>query len=303
MKKYGIAFAAAIAAGICGSAWAQPSSRGENDAAALINLITADEAAILVGGAESVTGSGIVRVDETAFQAGAGLITFSEQALGTSNPVYTPADYGGDAADPDVTFAGFFAGQSLGDSSTCPAGAALTGCVIGTATGPLSLDPASPTTQIVNDGANPTSPVLSGSPTFNGPIAILFDQDVAGVGLEGGFFDNVGGTAITAFARDGTVLGSVLNEGTAIEFLGLVTADESNSIAGLLFSLVGAESAGFAIDNLRFGLAGDVVGPGPGPGPGGPPTPAQPVPALGGWALLLLAMGAGLIGWIAIIRR
>jgi hypothetical protein len=285
----GTLVAAAWLALAAGAAQAQTTRGTGEDTTA--NTITAGEAAALLGGG----GGGVIRIDESAFQAGSGLITFSELPLGTNNPVYAPATYGGAGDDPQVSFGGFFQGQSLGDASTCPPGAALSGCVIGDATAPLAFAPGAPVTMIVNDGANPTSPVLSGSPTFNGPIAILFDSDVAGVGLDGGFFDNVGGTAITAFARDGSVIGSVLNEETEIEFLGLVTADGSDTIAGLLFSLVGAESAGFAIDNVRFGT-GDVVQP------PGPPAPPEPVPTSGPLALLLLLLGLCFVA-IASTRR
>ncbi len=212
--------------------------------------------------------AGIIKVDTGAFTAQAGLITFSEKSLGTTNPVYNPSDYGGLAGAPVVSFGGYFTGQSMGAPADCPAGAALTGCVTGSPTGSLSLAVASPSTSIVNDGANPTSPVLSGSPTFNGPIAVLFSVDLAGVGLDGGFFNAIGGTAITAFDRSGNLLGSVANQALGIEFLGLVTSDGSASIAGLLFSLVGDEPAGFGIDNLRFGTAGQVIVPGAVPEPG-----------------------------------
>lgn len=280
--------------------YAQPSSRSSDPAhEPLVQTVPATELTALLGAGDGAGGPGVVRIDETAFQAGSGLLTFSEFPLGSSNPVYAPGDYGGGATSPNVSFGGFFAGQMLGDAGTCPAGAALTGCVIGSASAPLTLDPASPPTSIVNDSANPTSPVLSGSPLFNGPIAILFDTDQAGVGLEGGYFDDMGGVAITAYARDGTVLGSVVNEEIGIEFLGLVTADGSNRIAGLLFSLVGAESAGFAIDNVHFGTAGVVVPPGPGPGT---PPAYQPVPAIGNSALVLMALLLGLMGFIAIRR-
>lgn len=131
----------------------------------------------------------VIRITEANFVAGSGLITFSEVGfpVGTVNPTYTAAQYGGGVGSPTVTFEGFFTGQALGTALTCPAGAALTGCVVGSPTGPLSLDAAAPNTSIVNDGAVPTSPVLSGTPVFNGPIAILFSVDVAGVGLQGGF--------------------------------------------------------------------------------------------------------------------
>ena len=124
----------------------------------------------------------IVKIDESAFTANAGLITFSEFAQGTNNPTYSPNDYGGDPlTSPTVTFGGYYDGQSLGDAASCPPGARVSGCVIGTPTGTLALDSNSPATFITGDGANPTSPVLSGTPTFNGAFSVLFDRDLSGV--------------------------------------------------------------------------------------------------------------------------
>ncbi len=227
--------------------------------------------------------AGIIRVTEGNFVAGSGLITFSEFSGGTVNPTYAPGDYGGGAGSPTVTFDGYFSGQMLSATpgTDCP-GAAASACVVGNPTDPLSLDAASPDTSIVSDGANPTSPVLSGSPIFNGPIAILFDTDQVGVGFDGGYFNAVASTGITAFARDGTLLGTVANTGLGIEFLGLVTDDGSAQIAGVFLDLVGAEPAGFAIDNVRFGVAGQVVVPG-----------EVPAPA----ALGLLGFGLVGLGW------
>lgn len=236
--------------------------------------------ALLASGAAN---AGVIKIDETAFTADAGLITFSEFSVGTVNPTYNPSDYGGAAGSPVVTFGGFFMGQSLGGAGDCPAGAALSGCVIGSPTGPLTLDPNSPVTKIAGDGANPTSPVLSGTPTFNGAISVFFDTDLAGVGLDGGYFNAIGGTAITAFDRAGNVIGAVQNEALGIEFLGLVTDNNANSIAGLQFSLIGAEPAGFAIDNLRFGYGDQVTPP-----PVGVPEPGT---------LALLGLGLAGLGF------
>ncbi len=204
----------------------------------------------------------IIRVQQSAFTAAAGLITFSEFAGGTSNPTYAPATYGGGAGAPTVTFGGFFTGQALGNAGTCPAGAALTGCVVGSPTGPLSLDPSSPATFIADDGAQTNSPILSGNPLYNGPIAIKFSVPQVGVGLDGGYFNAVASTAITAFDANGNVIGQVANTQEGVEFLGLVTSDNSATISGLLFSLVGDEPAGFDVDSIRFGVAGQVINPG-----------------------------------------
>lgn len=210
--------------------------------------------------ASMTVNAAIVRIDAAAFTPQAGLITFSEMALGTMNPVYSPGDYGGGATAPTVSFGSYFSGQSI-SAGACGPGASPTGCVTGTPTGPLSLAPGAAGAFIISDSANPTSPVLSGTPNFNGPIAILFNVGLAAVGLDGGYFDGIGGTSITAFAFDGSILGTISNEGLGIEFLGLATQDGSATIAGLLFSLSGNEPAGFAIDNVRFGTAGQVVIP------------------------------------------
>lgn len=210
--------------------------------------------------ATSATAS-ITKVTAGNFNAGSGLITFSEFSVGSQNPFYTAADYGGQAGvSPDVSFGGWFTGQMLSTSpgTDCP-GAAASACIIGSPSTPLSLDPDSPKTVIVGDNANPTSPVLSGTPRFNGGIAVLFSTDQYGVGFDGGFFDNVGSTAITAFDRNGNLLGSVVNTTTGIEFLGLVTNGNTANIAGVFLDLVGTERAGFAIDNLRFASTPDQV--------------------------------------------
>ena len=215
----------------------------------------------------------VLRVGEANFRADAGLITFGELPLHTANPVYTPQNYGGIGSGATVSFGGFFQGQSLGTAQTCPIGAALTGCIQGNPLGSLTLDQNSPSTFIVKDIDNPTSPVLSGYPIFNGAISILFSENIAAVGLTGGYFNTIGATAITAFSRDGSRLGAVSNNSLGIEFLGLVSGDGSNLIAGLQFSLIGSEPAGFAIDNLRFGRTTQVDLP------ASIPTPPIPTPS------------------------
>ncbi|WP_116132115.1 VPLPA-CTERM sorting domain-containing protein [Tropicimonas sp. IMCC34043] len=224
----------------------------------------------------------VVRVAEGDFQAAAGLITFSEFSLGTVNPTYLPADYGS-VTGPTVSFGGWFLGQSLSATPAvdCP-GAAATACVVGTPTAGLSLDPLAQNTFITTDGSAPNSPVLSGSPTFNGPIAILFSEDQYGVGFDAGYFNAAASTGITAFDRDGNILGTVANVGLGIEFLGLVSQDAD--IAGVFLDLVGSEPAGFAVDSIRFGTRQQVT------------VPSVPLPA----GLPLLASGLVAIG---LLRR
>ncbi len=223
--------------------------------------------------------SGIITLSDSNFKSGSGVITFSEFTVGTVNPYYTPSEYGGDSSDPSVSFAGWFEGQSLSGtpSDDCP-GAAPSACIVGQASEPLSLDLDSPDTFITLDGANPTSPVLSGTPQFNGGIAVLFSEDQFGVGFDGGYFDAVTSTAITAFDREGNLIGSVSNTLTGIEFLGLATDDGTASIAGVFLDLVGNEPAGFAIDNIRFGQVADID----------VEVTGTPIPEPSSWAILCL---------------
>jgi hypothetical protein len=224
----------------------------------------------------------VIRVPSASFVAGAGVITFDGSG---TNPTYNPSDYGGGAGSPVVMTGGWFMGQSLSltPGVDCPGGAP-SACVIGSITGPLTLDPLSPNVFITGDGANPTSPVLSGTPTFNGPISVWFDIDQYGVGFDGGFFNAVGSTGIRAFDRAGNILGTVSNNDLGIEFLGLVTDNGLAQIAGVQLTLTGAEPAGFAIDNLRFGRVGQVVVP------GAIPEPATWLQMIAGFGLVGAAM-------------
>jgi hypothetical protein len=192
----------------------------------------------------------VIRIDREAFQPDAGMITFSEFPLGTTDPAYLPEYYGGMAGGVTVTFGGFFAGQAIASRAECPPGAVSTGCVAGTPVAPLKLDQTAPVTFVAEDGSNPRSPSLSGSPRFNGPISMLFDVDVAGVGLAGGYFNALEATAILAFDRNGRLIGGVRNIELGMEYMALVTEDGANRIAGLQFALVGNEMAGFGIDDL-----------------------------------------------------
>ncbi|MCZ8146779.1 MAG: PEP-CTERM sorting domain-containing protein [Roseomonas sp.] len=230
---------------------------------------------------------GVVRLSEGQFRAGAGRITFSEVPRGTRNPVYTPEMYGGRPNDPTVRFGGYLLGRRLGGFGECPRGAAATGCLAGTPRMPLQIDPdAPPAFTAFDDTPSIRDVQISGSPLWNGPIAILFSRDIAGVGLLGGWFDAAGGTAITVYDRQGMSLGRAENRTEGREFLALATADLGQRIAALEFHLVGREPGGFGIDNIRFGDSEQVDVPGvtpprpPEPQRAPPPPPPPPLPPL-----------------------
>ena len=201
----------------------------------------------------------LVNLGPGSFTPLAPTIGFDEVPLGTVNPVYTFAAVP-TLGSMTVSFGGNFIGQAAGGGPPVT----LTDHTP-TVGSPLALDPASPHTFTASDGSNPTSPVLSGTPTFNGPISMLFSKPVAGVGLTGGYFDAVHSTTIEAYDSMGNVLGNLTNSTLGLEFYGLADASGANVIAGLSFFITGPEPAGFAIDNVTFGAKDVIRNPTPEP--------------------------------------
>ncbi|WP_439577812.1 PEP-CTERM sorting domain-containing protein [Elioraea sp.] len=247
-------------------------------AAPLLALLLVAGLAQGAGAQEAGAQEAVVRIEERAFRAGAGRITFSEVPLRTPNPVYPPSLYRGGPDSPTVRFGGHFRGRRLGTRAECPPTVRLSGCLVGAPSGPLALDPGAPQVMTLPNVGVPgsDSPELGGTPTWNGPIAVLFDRDLAAVGLQGGYFDTPRGVAVTVYDRQGRVLGRTINRGTGFEFMGLATRDLAPRIAGLEFHLVGPEPAGFGIDNLRFGAPEQVDLPGVRPPPRDPPPARAP---------------------------
>jgi hypothetical protein len=211
-------------------------------------------AGLLTTGGASAT---LVNLGPGSFTPAASVITFSEVPVGTVNPTYNFTALPG-LGNVTVSFGGFFQGQAI-------TGGFPVTLSDNTPSNPLALQPGTATT--VNDGApGATSPVLSGSPTFNGPIAVLFSTPVAGVGLKGGFFDAAHSTTIEAYDLTGASLGSITNSVTGFEFYGLADSTGANVISGISFYITGNEPAGFEIDDLTFGAASviniDVPEPG-----------------------------------------
>src|SRR5262245_50408657 len=107
----------------------------------------------------------LVNLGPGSFVPLAPTIPFSESGhpVGQTNPVY-PFTGLPTLGNVTVSFGGHFVGQAV------TAGTPVT-LSDHTPTGPLMLDPAAPNTFITGDSASPTSPILSGTPLFNGPIA------------------------------------------------------------------------------------------------------------------------------------
>lgn len=113
------------------------------------------------------------------------------------------------------------------------------------------------------DGANPTAPVLSGSPRFQGAIEGKFVDPgdgitpvvVEGFSIDGGYFDAYGTVRLTWYGPDGTKLGQKI--GTII---GIQTFTvEGGPIARWRIETIKEEPSGFAIDNVSIKPIGNAL--------------------------------------------
>jgi lysophospholipase L1-like esterase len=114
---------------------------------------------------------------------------------------------------------------------------------------------------ITTDGANPSSPVLSGTPLFQGAIRGTFVSPSGAPAtadaftLDVGYIDTPGAVTVTAYDAGGAVLQAV-----PITDTGIVTVPVTQpGSAAFGVASDGAESAGFAIDNVSVELAATTV--------------------------------------------
>jgi hypothetical protein len=116
---------------------------------------------------------------------------------------------------------------------------------------------------ISTDTDNPTSPVLSGTPQFQGPITGTFvvtgttvPTTVDSFMLDAGWFDDLETTELRWFDSSGTLLGSRRN--TVVEGIETMTVT-ADGIASFSMQIVTTEPAGFAIDNVQFVPSGPGI--------------------------------------------
>lgn len=115
---------------------------------------------------------------------------------------------------------------------------------------------------ITGDGANPTSPVLSGSPLFEGDITGTFvipgteiPTVVESFTLDAGYFNELNSTRIEWFNPDGEKLGQVTNSIFGIERFTIT----GGNIASWKIGIIATETAGYAIDNVSFTPVGPSI--------------------------------------------
>jgi len=112
---------------------------------------------------------------------------------------------------------------------------------------------------ITSDDSNSTSPVLSGTPIFNGAIEGIFVDPsdgktsifVQSITLDAGYFNEIGSTRIEWFDAKDTKLGQRANSQIGIESFTL----KGGNIARWRISIFKDEPSGYAIDNVTIGSA------------------------------------------------
>lgn len=187
-----------------------------------------------------------MKIERLAIAIAAAAACGSVYAQSTSpNPVMKPAAINAPsvalaapavAATPPITFSEFPLGTSITNQYQSR------GIIFG-GSGPF----------ITRDGANPTSPVLSGTPRFEGAISGSFVDATTGkatvvesFSFDAGYFDNFGSTRIQWFDPKGAVLGQKLNPALGVQSIKAT----GGNIASWRIETVADEPAGFAIDNV-----------------------------------------------------
>jgi hypothetical protein len=181
-----------------------------------------------------------------------------------------------------VAFGERFSGQTMADAGGFDR-------LEGTPVGGLSLL-AGAAGRNLNVFVNGSSQVLTGLgsagyPQFDaigeGAFAMIFssDQSEFGFQLVGG---DGGSATIDFFARDGSLIDSVLVGSLANSFYGFSRDGGVNDIAGI--SIWNTDAAGIGFDNLKHDVASNV-----------PPPSAIPEPSAGAFMLA----GLGALGWSA----
>lgn len=204
--------------------------------------------------ARSQSLNGIHSVTAVDFSQSTAKITFKEVPADTFNPVITPNLYGANNSAPSLSFNSMFEGQSYSpDENRDCQGATPLGCIIGNPSSPLSLstDRYTRDIRVVSDSNLSDSRGLGTQD--NAAYSILFDKDVASVGLTIGQFDAAGKSEIKVFDRRGTLLGKVNNTKIGNEFFGFASDDGKDKIAGIQVSLV-APDDGYHIGDIAFAL-------------------------------------------------
>lgn len=103
------------------------------------------------------------------------------------------------------------------------------------------------------DNSNPTSPVLSGTPLFDGDITGSFVSPGTTIPMvarsfsfDAGFFNAVGSTRLVAFDPNDQIVQQITNMQTGIERFEIT----SGNIASFRIEIFGNEAGGYAIDNF-----------------------------------------------------
>ncbi len=106
--------------------------------------------------------------------------------------------------------------------------------------------------EIVDDGAQPNSPVIAANSSYTGPVFIYFQNAVKTVSLDVGYFDNIGSTRIEFRDQQGNLIQAFHNGG-----LGVLPFSLSYDAGIKSISVVDEafDAAGFSVDTVVFGDA------------------------------------------------
>lgn len=106
--------------------------------------------------------------------------------------------------------------------------------------------------QIVNDGAQVTSPVIAHDTSYMGPVSWTFSRPADHVEFDAGYFNDVSSTTVKFFDKDGNLLKRF--ENTVGDGFQHFVYNSDKGIARVVVNNDKTDQAGFAVDNMAFSI-------------------------------------------------
>lgn len=104
--------------------------------------------------------------------------------------------------------------------------------------------------QVVNDSCAADAPVIAANGSYMGPVFIRFSEQVSGVSLEAGCFNNARSTRVILYGENGFRVTRDVNPNSDSTYHGFSFQYGENVIRRVALVPIGEEQSGFAVDNV-----------------------------------------------------
>ena len=112
---------------------------------------------------------------------------------------------------------------------------------------------------VFNDSCAADAPVIAANASYSGPVFIRFNHKVSGISLDAGCFDNAHSTRVIIYGDNGFRVKAMVNPNDNSQYYHFNFQFGENVIKRVALVPIGAEQAGFAVDNVQFTYRPETV--------------------------------------------